>query len=311
MPRTHARLLPLLPLLAALAGCESQPPADEDTLLRTHITELRSMVQGTEDRPQVLLLGTFHFQDAGLDAHKSKYIFDVFSADGQRQLQEVLGRLEQFKPTKILVERPSHLQPDVDAWYAGYLAGNHGKNPNEIITIGFALAKRLGHTRVYGFDAPPEWLATAPETSEAFAQAARAAGAEFAIDDPMNARYSAMYKRSDDIEESLTLRQRIRFMNDPDMLRLSHGSYFFFAGFRASDGARFPGPDGFASAWHNRNLRMFSNIQRLAQPGDRVLVLVGAGHVPILQHCVQSCPTMTWTPIDTYFSPTPPPSPTP
>lgn len=61
-----------------------------------------------------------------------------------------------------------------------------------------------------------------------------------------------------------------------------------------ADGESFPGPDGFASAWHNRNLRMFSNIQRLASaPDDRLLVVVGAGHVPILQHCVRSCPTLT------------------
>jgi hypothetical protein len=300
MPLHRAVLLLLTTLLAA---CSASPKAAEDGLLRTHAAELRAMVEGAEARPQVLLLGTFHFQNSNLDTHKTKYVFNVFSPEGQSQLADVLARLERFNPTKILVERPSRLQPDIDAWYDGFRAGNHRNNPNEIITIGFALAQRLGHQRVYGFDANPEWLATAPENPEAFAAAAARTKTPWAVNDPMNARYSAMYKRSDDIEETLTLRQRIRLMNDEDMLRLSHGSYFFYDGFRASDGAEFPGPDGFASAWHNRNLRMFSTIQRLAEPGDRVLVLVGAGHVPILQHCVRSCPTMTWVPIDTYFAP--------
>lgn len=312
----HAALAMVLGVLSC--GCAQQPHAksadssitskEEDALIRRHVAELRAIVQGSEAKPQprVLLLGTFHFQDAGLDAHKSKYVFDVFSEEGQRQVEDVRSRLQRFNPTKILVERPSRLQPDIDAWYAGYLAGNHRKNPNEIITIGFELARRLGHQRVYGFDAAPEWLATAPETPQAFLEAARRVNAEWAADDPMNARYHAMYRRSDDIEETLTLRQRLLLMNDPDMLRLSHGSYFFYQGFRAADGAEFPGPDGFASAWHNRNLRMFSNIQRLSEPGDRVLVIVGAGHVPILQQCVQSCPTVVWVPVRDYCEPAQP-----
>jgi hypothetical protein len=291
-----------------LGGSDGACAGSEDAIIDAHIAELREMVEGpeAERRPRVLVLGMFHFQDAGLDAHTSAHVFDVFSEEGQREVEDVRSRLQRFNPTKILVERPSRLQADIDAWYEGYLAGNHRDNPNEIITIGFELAQRLGHDRVYGFDAAPEWLATAPETPDAFLQAARRVNAEWAADDPMNATYLAMYRRSDDIEAALSLRQRVLLMNDPEMLRLSHGSYFFYGGFRAADGVEFPGPDSFASAWHNRNLRMFSNIQRLAEPGDRVLVIVGAGHVPILQQCVQSCPTMEWVPVREYFGLTPP-----
>ncbi|MFM9957326.1 MAG: DUF5694 domain-containing protein [Phycisphaerales bacterium] len=36
-------------------------------------------------------------------------------------------------------------------------------------------------------------------------------------------------------------------------------------------------------------------------PDARVLVIVGSGHVPILKHCVQSCPTMEWVEVGAYL----------
>lgn len=38
--------------------------------------------------------------------------------------------------------------------------------------------------------------------------------------------------------------------------------------------------------WYRRNLRIFSNIQDIAQEGERVLVIYGAGHCKILQQLV-------------------------
>ncbi|HYD01879.1 MAG TPA: DUF5694 domain-containing protein [Phycisphaerales bacterium] len=276
----------------------------ETELIAGHVASLRqSLTEPAEEPlPQVLLLGTFHFANPAADAHRSKHTFNVFSESGQAQLDEVLDRLEKYRPTKILVERESRYQGQLDEWYTSYLAGKQANISNEIVTLGFSLAQRLGHQRVYAFDARAEWLTSTPETQEKFAAAAKDLGKEWALQDPVNARYSAMYKQSDDIEETLTLRQRFRLMNHPDMLRMSHGAYFFFSGFRVNADDQFPGPDGFASAWHNRNLRMFSIIQRHAERGDRLLVLVGAGHVPILQHCVQTCPTMRWIAVDDYLA---------
>jgi len=301
----------LLIILVSSAVCLADGPTtaataatNEDALIERHVSSLRKMVAGPVDapRPKVMLLGTFHFANPGADAHKPKYTFDVFSPEGQSQLKELLDRLEHFKPTKILVERGSDHQDQVDQWYDSYLAGKQEKISNEIVTVGFALAKRLGHKRVYGFDADGVWLSTAPETREALREVAKRLKKEDALEDPVYERYAAMYKQGDEIEESLTLRQRLRLMNNPDYVKLSHGSYFFWSAFRVSDGKEFPGPDGFISMWHNRNLRMFSNIQRLAtEPDDRILAMVGAGHLPILQHCVQTCPTMNLVAADEYF----------
>ena len=297
-------LLSFVPFVHA-ARAQDDPSA-EDALIENHVAALREMVAGPADapRPKVLLLGTFHFDDQGADAHKPKYRFVVFSEEGQRQLGEVLDRLAEYAPTKVLVEQDSADQERVDRWYASYLAGKQNRVANEIVTIGFALAKRLGHAQVHAFDAAAERLPTAPDSPEAMRQEAVRMGIAALLDDPMLQKYADSANEMDEIMETLTLRQRFRLLNHPESLRLSHGAYFFFSNFRISDGTVFPGPDGFASAWHNRNLRMFSTIQRLANaPDDRLLVVVGAGHVPILQQCVQSCPTMTWIPVDEYLRP--------
>jgi hypothetical protein len=51
------------------------------------------------------------------------------------------------------------------------------------------------------------------------------------------------------------------------------------------------GADGFVSAWHNRNIRIYSNVARLIRsPEERVLLLIGAGHAPIIRAQFASAP---------------------
>jgi hypothetical protein len=52
-------------------------------------------------------------------------------------------------------------------------------------------------------------------------------------------------------------------------------------------GGRYPGADVVAN-WYARNLRIFANLMRVTEPGDRVLVFFGAGHVPVLRHLLEA-----------------------
>ena len=47
-------------------------------------------------------------------------------------------------------------------------------------------------------------------------------------------------------------------------------------------GENYVGADASASWWH-RNFRMYANIQKHAQPGERVLAIGGQGHTAILK----------------------------
>jgi hypothetical protein len=56
------------------------------------------------------------------------------------------------------------------------------------------------------------------------------------------------------------------------------------------------------TAWYNRNLRIFSNIQRIPLKNDeRVLVIIGQGQAPILQHLFENAPEYRLTPVNKYI----------
>lgn len=60
--------------------------------------------------------------------------------------------------------------------------------------------------------------------------------------------------------------------------------------FKVGEGDEYPGVDR-VTAWYNRNLRIFANLQRITkQPDERILLIIGAGHLPILRHTVLASP---------------------
>lgn len=45
---------------------------------------------------------------------------------------------------------------------------------------------------------------------------------------------------------------------------------------------RYPGPD-MVAAWYRRNLRILSHLHAITEPGDRLLIVYGQGHIPGLR----------------------------
>jgi hypothetical protein len=76
-------------------------------------------------------------------------------------------------------------------------------------------------------------------------------------------------------------------LNEPRNLQLNHGAYVSGYFNTVSN----YGPDFLATWWINRNLRIFNNILlSKPMPNDKILVLFGAGHVPLLKQCFESSP---------------------
>ena len=101
-------------------------------------------------RPQakILILGTFHFRDRGLDKYKPQHSFEVFSLERQQEIKEVVSQLATFRPTKIAIERTPHQQVEIDQNYQAYLQRGP-LSSDEVHQLGFRLAKRLAHPKVY------------------------------------------------------------------------------------------------------------------------------------------------------------------
>lgn len=236
---------------------------------------------------KILLLGTFHFDDAGLDEYKPSPM-DMSRPERQRQMDEVVGCLEKFAPTRVAVEAPSVEKEELSKRYASYRAGQAALAANEVDQLGFRLAGRLGLSRVDAIDAPAHWFDPFVDPTE-YAVAHGQSAALAITEKPWDDYYQGLNRYEEILQNEQTLREHLRLLNSEEALRLSAGQYLFGT-FKVGDGKEYPGADA-KTGWYNRNLRIFSNITRLGTTAaDRIVVVIGAGHVPILRHLVSSSP---------------------
>jgi hypothetical protein len=92
-------------------------------------------------------------------------------------------------------------------------------------------------------------------------------------------------------------------MNTEASALRGHGLYLVDE-FRVGGRGEYPGADR-VTGWFNRNLRIFANVQRIAERADeRILLVVGAGHLAILRHCVQASPEYDLVEVAEYLAPT-------
>jgi hypothetical protein len=233
---------------------------------------------------KILLLGTFHFKDAGLDAYKPQHAFDVFSEQRQREIADVVERLAAFLPTKIAIEQVPAKQAEVDEHYAAYVRGDAELGPWESHQIGYRLATRLGHQRVYCVNAWDRHYES-PSAPEMYAHEHEQ---EHLLSE-WTPRFTAWYAHGDQRKMERTLRETLVAGNTEEALLRGHGHYLVDR-FKVGAGDDYPGPDRI-TAWFNRNLRIFANLQRITErPDERLFLVIGGGHVPILRHCVQASP---------------------
>ena len=73
---------------------------------------------------------------------------DIFSEANQAYLEALTQRLQDFGPTRVLLEYSPENDALINERYREYLAGNYELGANEINQLGFRIAKLAGHDRV-------------------------------------------------------------------------------------------------------------------------------------------------------------------
>lgn len=240
------------------------------------------------ERAQVVLLGTFHFAPSGLDLRSERR---------QREIDGVVEQLATWAPTKVAVEWPAESQPALDAAYRTYVAADAAELPvNEIAQLGARLADRLEHDRLHAIDARHRWYSDLP--NGIVRRRATALGQRELLQRTRgwNRWYSEVYAHSDARMRDETLAQHLLYLNAAEQLRTDLGRYLV-GEIEVGGGGDYTGAD-VRTAWYNRNLRIYSNILRLRdRDDDRILVVIGAGHVPILRHLVENSPELELVPL--------------
>ena len=227
--------------------------------------------QTAENKPALVILGTYHMATTTSNVINVD-VDDVTSPERQKQMHELIDKLKKFNPTKIALECDYKNQSKVVKQYNEYLSGNFEFTRNEIHQIGYRLAKKSGHKKVYCTDwgiFPDDPLYNYQTYSKQHPQ--------------LNEYLNDLHKDNNDIAKksaeeiaSRTIIENLIAKNQTEANEKSHQGYFNFL--RIGKGDEYVGAN-YLSWWYGRNLKILTNIIRFTEsPDDRILVVYGAGH---------------------------------
>lgn len=232
---------------------------------------------------QVMLLGTYHFQNPGLDAVK-KQIDDVLVPARQRELADLAERIAAWHPEQIAVEWSASDSSSLAARYARYRSGSLAPARNEVDQIGFRLAARLELPSVEPIDTMMRL-----GNDSVGALLARRADLK-ALADRASARAQ---QESDSGAASFAAKSivaQLRELNGDAALHAGNSRGMFAALLPLGEGTNYGGPQMLAR-WYERNIIMVHHLYRSLRPSTRrVLVIVGAGHVPPMRNLLDEAP---------------------
>lgn len=234
-----------------------------------------------QEKNKILTLGTFHFHlvksQFGVD-------LDINNKGKQKELNEIIKQIETYKPTKIFVEWEFSKQNQLDELYNLYLKDKtfelikqkYGKNEtmyfeSEVQQLGFKLADKLKHKKLYAFD----YLINEPNDTVMVAiQKANQ-------NDLMNEIQKEFGEYGQTIvtkfQQEKSIKNLLLFFNNrelEDKLNSGYISLFNKAGSKDDFSGAY-----FVSERFKRNLYMYSLIQKqIDKTDERILVIVGGQH---------------------------------
>jgi hypothetical protein len=225
---------------------------------------------------KIMFLGVYHMNNPGLD-DDDVVADDVLLPKRQQELEEVVGKLAHFEPTKICIEAAYRSTTWHDR-YQQYLIGDYRPGRTEIEQIGFPLAKRLGLKTLYGFDYPMYMSGLTPSELE------------FAKPEPSKIKMASRSLSKDDrLLQKSTVGEFLLYLNSEDWIQTDHRRYLMQL-LPSRDAAIYAKTDALTN-WYKHNLRMFTNLNRIVEPDkDRVLVIVGSGHLKLLRDFAHDAP---------------------
>lgn len=243
-----------------------------------------------EHKSKVMVLGVFHFRDAGLDTYKPKYPFDILNEERQQELDTLLVKIAAYNPTKILIES-NRIKMDsiTNTHYQNYLKGGFkiDDKANEIFQIGFKLAKKLGHNRLYPADASADWFGVELDWDNYDDVAYLKSRNQY--EKYSRYDYEPFYELHDSLKTTHSLSEHLLLINNPKDRLKDHQSYL--TSILEGAGDNYLGADNVAR-WYRRNLRIFANAYDIAdfQKEERLLLIYGSGHVWQLRQFFKDSP---------------------
>ncbi len=236
---------------------------------------------------EVFLLGTYHMDNPGRDLHNTN-ADDVLAPRRQAEIEELMVMLARFRPTKVAIEWDNGDQAGLDRIYGEYVAGRRQLTRDERQQVGMRLAKLMGLKRVYAIDTMWDF----PYGSLINWAKANSRSAEIEAIDRMGSEHS---KADSEYLLGHSVLEMYRRMNSPKWISDNAAIYARFGHFGDDSD---PAGARLLTRWHERNTFILTSLLGVIEPGDRVLVLYGAGHQTLLRRFIADDPTLKLRTLD-------------
>ncbi|MYC76996.1 DUF4252 domain-containing protein [Candidatus Poribacteria bacterium] len=244
------------------------------------------------DKATVMILGSTFFTNPRINRFNVR-MDDVLAPKRQSEMEQLVTQLKAFGPTKIAVYTDQSYDAELNANYQGYLEGTYELTRNYKDQIGFRLAKQMGHSKLYGIAHWPKHKPILDKIDDDlmdFDTFAEMHNQEHLlptmVSDGQKVRRSAdgtLWVEQQEYEPLIDMYIR---MNEPEQIYVDHQPYLRTARIGLKD--QYPGANWVAHWWYAHNLKNFVNLTRITEStDDRILLIVGAGHVYLIQQFLE------------------------
>ncbi len=153
----------------------------------------------------------------------------------------------------------------------------------------------MQHDTVYAVDAPIPDLTVAEEDIQEF-------GSAFTQKEQhWKDTYGNYLNFMDSLQKALSLQDYLLLINSEETQQRDHGQYLLYTSVGTQK--KPVGADLWFPRWYNRNVRIFANIQRIAEEGDRLLVIYGSSHIHTLKDLFTASRDFSVVDLSEYLSP--------
>ena len=282
----------LMTLLAAALFTVNSTAIGDQTDVSTETTNQMAK------KPTVMILGSTHLANDGLDVYNTK-MDDVRAPKRQREIEQLVEQLKEFKPTKIALELDEKTHgAGTQTEYQGYLKGTYKLKRGEGDQIGFRLAKQMGHPKLYCVDYRLDYRKDDPiiPFDEFDWNLLNYIG--FAEEHNLNHLLPPPPDEGKVTqgEKGVTWIEPEKYVpiidmyirdNDPEGIRMDHQRYIRWIA-RVGLGDQYPGASWLSHYWYDRNMKIYVNLTRITESAeDRILLIIGGGHVYLIQQFLE------------------------
>ncbi len=234
-----------------------------------------------EQKPVISVLGMTHLHNPGADAVNMD-MGNIHSDKRQAELKEVIHLISKFKPTKIAIEIDRGDALWSETYYKDFVNNKLEKTiseddrsfmSSETVQLCYPLAQIMNHDKLYPIDA--------------FAN----------FDTDAVIRYAEQHNQTTELKEFENLintmqsdvetiakgsiLEIVRFANSENFDKNYNQKFYLKHLINFGEDDNYVGAQA-VSEWYLRNLKIFTNLHRIVEPDDRILVIYGAGHKDIL-----------------------------